>query len=384
MHMIGSGLAWLATNWVALVVVLLAFGFIIFVHELGHFMFAKKVGITVHEFALGFGPKLFSKKVAETEYCLRAFPFGGFVRMEGEDDPDSDPNDPGSFQNKPVLSQILVVSGGCFNNYVAAFVVLLILGFTRGIPEMTKPSEIGALQDGLPAQRAGLKPGDKILQVNGAPIDNFETLIKEVGPLGGKQIAVKVQRGDETLDFTMVPEVKDPKTGEPYTDPVTHKPTSRIGVVPANKATLVWSPATGAGDVFHMAGHWIGQITLLPILIVQRLTAHEMTLNDVKEGTGGPVLIGQMLFDLYHQGIWALLFFWAIICTSVGAFNLLPIPALDGARIFFLGIGALRGRPIDPRKEGMVHAVGLMVLLAVMVLFTIHDVGRMIKGVHFF
>jgi len=366
-------------------VVLLSFGFIIFVHELGHFMFAKKVGITVHEFALGFGPKLFSKKLAETEYCLRAFPFGGFVRMEGEDDPDSDPNDPGNFQNKPVLSQILVVSGGCFNNYVSALIVLLVIGFAHGIPQMVKPNLVGAVLPDSPAQIAGLQPGDRITSINGKPIDNFETLVDTVGPLGGQKLKVTVQRGTDTKEFSVDALQKDPKTQKDNEeDPVSHKPVGRIGVAPPNTITLLWTPAANSGEVFSMAGQWITKITLLPVEIVRRLVEQKITVNEVKEGTGGPLLIGQMLFELYHQGIWALLFFWAIICTSVGSFNLLPIPALDGARILFLGIGALRGRPLDPRKEGMVHAVGLMVLLAVMVLFTIHDVGRIWNQNHIF
>src|SRR5689334_14628 len=120
-------LYWLATNWVALVVVLLAFGFIIFVHELGHFMIAKRVGVRVHEFALGFGPKLYSRKNGETEYCLRIFPFGGFVRMEGEDEGESDPNDPGNFQNKSVGAKMAVLVGGCAMNYLSALIVLLVL-----------------------------------------------------------------------------------------------------------------------------------------------------------------------------------------------------------------------------------------------------------------
>lgn len=376
MQLLGSGLIWLAVNWVALLVVLLAFGFIIFVHELGHFMFAKKVGITVHEFALGFGPKLYSKKSGDTEYCLRAFPFGGFVRMEGEDDPDADPNDPGNFQNKPVLSQILVVSGGCFNNYVAALLVLLAIGFVRGMPDLVQSNVVGSLQENSPALRAGLQPEDRIVSVNGVPVDSFNALVREVRPNADKRISLTVLRKEQTLDIALVPKAEH--------DPIANKTVGLIGVRPSNKITLTWTRPSAPWDVLRMAGRWLVRITLLPVEIVQRLVRREMTVSEVREGTGGPLLIGQMLFELYHQGIWALLFFWAIICTSVGSFNLLPIPALDGARILFLGIGVLRGRPLDPRKEGMVHALGLMVLLAVMVLFTIHDVGRMLKGVHFF
>jgi regulator of sigma E protease len=378
--MLGSWLVWLATNWLALVVVLLAFGFIIFVHELGHFLTAKRAGITVHEFALGFGPKLYSRKVAETEYCLRIFPFGGFVRMEGEDDPDSDPNDPGNFLNKPVMSQIVVLGGGCFMNYLSALLVLLFLGFFHGIPHLDPapvPSVIGGLVQGDPAEKAGLQPNDLIVKVEGHDVATFEDLVKQISPRGGQPTRITVMRDDKSLEFTLTP--------KPAEDEKTHEKVGRVGVKPLSpKVTLSWTTATSAGEVFQMAGYWINKITLLPVEIVRRLTHHEMTVAEVKEGTGGPLAIGQMLFELYQQGLWALLFFWAIISVSVGSFNLLPIPALDGARILFVGIGALRGRPLDPRKESMVHFAGLVVLLGVMAIFTLYDVKRMIQGVHFF
>lgn len=371
-----NGLGWFAANWVALVVVLLAFGFIIFVHELGHFLTAKRVGITVHEFALGFGPKLFSRTVNGTEYCLRVFPFGGFVRMEGEDDPDGNPADPGSFQNKSVMAQIVVLGGGCFMNYVSALAVLIALGFLRGIPDLVPPSIVDSVQENKPAARAGIQKGDRIVAVNGTPVGNFRELLAQVRPRGGQEITVSVDRSGQPLTFTLTPDLDE--------DKATHEQVGRMGVVPPRQTTLSWRPATGAKDVFDMAGGWVVRITVLPFEIIARLTRSEVTLKEVREGTGGPLLILQMLFELYHQGIWALLFFWAIICTSVGSFNLLPIPALDGARILFVSIGALRGRPLDPRKEGLVHMVGLAVLLVAMGAFSVHDVVRMMRGVKFF
>lgn len=376
MQHIIDGLGWLATNWVALVVVLLSFGFIIFVHELGHFLTAKRVGITVHEFALGFGPKLFSRMHNGTEYCLRIFPFGGFVRMEGEDDPEGNPEDPGSFQNKSVMAQIVVLGGGCFMNYVSALVVLLLLGFVRGIPDLVPPSIVESVQQDSPAARAGIAKGDRIVAVNSTTVENFRDLLREVRPRGGEEITVTVDRGGQSLSFKLTPKLEE--------NPATHEKVGRMGVIPPKQSTLSWKPASGAGEVFEMAGGWLVRITVLPFEIVARLTRSEVTLKEVGEGTGGPLLIGQMLFELYHQGIWALLFFWAIICTSVGSFNLLPIPALDGARILFVSIGALRGRPLDPRKEGMVHMVGLAVLLVVMFAFSVQDVLRMVRGVKFF
>ena len=382
MHLILTKLEWLAANWVALAVVLLSFGFIIFVHELGHFLTAKRVGITVYEFALGFGPKLFARTVDGTEYCLRAFPLGGFVRMEGEDDPDANPDDPGSFLNKPWMSQIVVLGGGCFMNYVSALAALLLLGFVHG--SMPNPDRmlvplnlVGGIQDGSPAAKAGLAVDDRIVAINDAPVENFLDVVSKVRGHGGEEIKVSVVREGKPIDFRLVPLAVDDGSPE-------HRKIGRMGVIPTSKGTIAWVPIDSAADCFSRSGQWITKITLLPFEILSRLTRHEITVKEVGEGTGGPLLIGQMLFEVYHQGIWALLFFWAIICTSVGSFNLLPIPALDGARILFVSIGALRGRPIDPRKEGVVHLAGLVVLLCAMAAFSVHDVIRMWHGVHFF
>lgn len=382
MQHIIDGLGWFVTNWFALVVVLLSFGLIIFVHELGHFLTAKRVGITVHEFALGFGPKLFSRVHDGTEYCLRAFPFGGFVRMEGEDDPEGNPDDPGSFLNKSVTAQIVVLGGGCFMNYVSALAVLLLLGFAHGaIPNpdhmMVPLNIVGGVQSDSPAARAGLKEGDHIVAVNDTPVATFIDVVNQVRGHGGEEIKISVTRDGQPMDFRLTPNVVDDGSTE-------HRKVGRMGVIPTSKGTIAWLPVSGAGEVFNRSGEWIVKITLLPMEIVQRLVRKETTLKEVGEGTGGPLLIGQMLFEIYHQGVWPLLFFWAIICVSVGSFNLLPIPALDGARILFVGIGALRGRPLDPRKEGMVHMVGLAVLLVAMAAFSVHDVVRMVKGVKFF
>jgi regulator of sigma E protease len=366
---------WFVHNWPALLVVLFAFGLIIFVHELGHFSIAKRVGIRVHEFALGFGPKLFSRTKGETEYCLRAFPFGGFVRMEGEDDPDSDPNDPGSFQNKSMLAQVAVLGGGCFMNYMSALLVLLLIGFCKGIPSAGPTTVVKDVMPGSPALAAGIQAKDKIVAINGAPVPNWSSLTAAIEPNAGKSIKVTVQRDGQEKTFDIVPRADkdDAKIG-------------RIGVQPSgNLMNPEFVKPDNPMQVFTASGRYLATVTLLPIDIISGLlVTKKYDFKQVKEGTGGPVMIGQMFFEVYQKGIWTLLFFWAIICCSVGAFNLIPFPALDGARIFFIGVGALRGRPLDPRKEGMLHVAGLMLLLTLMVLFTIQDVSRMVQGIHLF
>lgn len=370
-------LTWLAANWLTFLIVIFSFGLIVFVHELGHFAIAKRVGIRVYEFALGFGPRVFGRKRDETEYNLRAFPFGGFVRMEGEDDAEADPNDSGSFQNKSVLSQIAVVGGGCFMNYLCALLVFLFLGFARGIPSMV-PAQVAVISNvekSSPAEAVGLQKGDKVVAVGGKAIGNWSELVAAVSPNPGKELAVTVIRDGQEHQVRVTPREKTLDDG---------KKVGQLGILNSTLLTVHFEPATSAFQVFQETGALLGKITVLPVVIVYRMCRKQIEPKVVAENMGGPLLIGQMFFEIYQQGIWPLLFFWAFICASVGAFNLLPFPALDGARMFFLGIGALRGRPLDPRKEGMVHMVGLVLLLSVMVLFTVQDVKRMVQGIRFF
>ena len=365
-------------NTIALAVVLLAFGMVIFVHEAGHFSIAKWVGIRVHEFALGFGPRLYGFRKGETEYNLRAFPFGGFVRMEGEDDPDSRPDDPGSFQNKTVGQQLAVLGGGVAMNYICAFIVLVCIGFARGVPTMEQAeptSVVGDVVAGSVADKAGIRKKDRIVSVDGQPISTFKELLEKVQPSGGKELTLVVDRRGEMLTLKMTP-LSEESGG---------KKVGRIGVKNQNVFKPVFTPVSNPSEVFVMAGTWLGRITMMPFELVKRVfITREMSATYARENMGGPIAIGQMFFEIYYEGFWAIAFFWAVISASVGGFNILPIPALDGARIFFVGLGAIRGRPIDPRKEGMVHMVGLVVLMTVMLLFSIQDVMRIFKGVKFF
>lgn len=372
---VSGGLGWVLQNAIALIVVLLAFGLVIFVHELGHFSVAKWVGITVHEFALGFGPRIFGFKKGETEYNLRAFPFGGFVRMEGEDDPESDPNDPGSFLNKPVGAQIAVVGGGVFVNYMSALFVLLLVGFVWGIPDPLAGRVIASVEGGSVAEKAGLKPKDEILSVEGQKVRRFDEVVSAIQARPGQPTQVTLKRDGAEQTITLTPDTVD-QGG---------KKIGRVGIRGGGSiVSFGFVPASSASEVFQMAGGWLVRITIMPFEIARQVFSKERSFSEVREGVGGPIGIGTMFFEIYSMGLPSILFFWAIINAAVGGFNILPIPALDGARLLFLGIGAIRGRPIDPRKEGMVHMIGLAVLLTVMVLVSIQDVSRLLRGVKFF
>jgi regulator of sigma E protease len=358
----------------------------IFIHELGHFLMAKKVGITVHEFALGFGPKLlqFGKKKKtgpededpagdepkETEYCLRLVPFGGFVSMEGEDNP-GDPDDPGNFNNKSVIDRFKVIVAGCVMNYAAGIILLLLVGFIWGIALPNPPAVVGDIitGKGFPMENSGIQKGDKIVRVNDTPIENFDQLSTIISPMTeGQDVQIFVDRKGTVIPFNL--KIKyDPQ---------------------AKRGMLGFAPVQGfMGFKFEKQPPMVivtetfrktYMLTIMPAIIVQKLMSREMTPKQIREGTAGPIGIGQMLFDISKQGIPSLLYMCAILSILIGAFNLIPFPALDGARAFFLGIEWIRKKPLDPAKEGMMHQLGFIVLIILVLIVSYNDVLRLIKG----
>lgn len=392
-NMIAGVFTWLVNNWWALLAVVLTFGFMIFIHELGHFLMAKRVGVTVHEFALGFGPKLLQfggkkkqkdeeekpaseeedeEEEVDTVYCLRAIPFGGFVSMEGEDEP-GDPDDPGNFNNKPVLDRLKVIVAGCAMNYITGIVLLLLVGFVWGIAIPNPPPVVGQLIKGFPLQKSGVQPGDKIVQVDNTKIEDFSQLSKIISAKkGGEEVTLYVDRKGKIMTFKV-----NVKYSEEH-----------------DRGMLGFSPVRGLmGFRFIKQPPMVivkeslaktGILTFMPVIIVQKLVSKEMTTKQIKEGTAGPIGIGQLLFDISKQGLPSLLYMCAILSVLIGAFNLIPFPALDGSRALFLGVEWVRKKPIDPDKEGLIHQVGFLVLIVLVLIVSYNDVMRLVKGASFF
>lgn len=379
---------WLASNWIDLIAVIFTFGFMIFVHELGHFVMAKRVGITVHEFALGFGPKLLSfgkkkgkeggeeeedpdpteqgKNKVHTEYNLRAIPFGGFVSMEGEDEP-GDPDDPGNFNNKGVFERFKVIVAGCMMNYVAGIIVLLLVGFVWGIP---RPSaQVGSLIEGYPLEKSGVKKGDIIRQVDNTKIRDFTHLSKLISKIkDNRKVHLVVERDGQTLHF---------KVPVKYDEEVDR---GMLGFSPPMGMMSFTFVRVPPGQVFSETLLTTYRLTLMPVTIVRMLVSRKITTKQIAKGTAGPVGIGQMIFEVSKRGFSKLLYICALLSILIGAFNLLPFPMLDGSRVVFLAIEGIRGRPVDPEKEGMIHQVGFVILMILVLLVTYNDILRLIRG----
>ncbi|MEF9941328.1 MAG: RIP metalloprotease RseP [Lachnospiraceae bacterium] len=335
-----------------IILALLVFSFIVFIHELGHFLLAKKNQIAVEEFSIGMGPRLLSKEIGATRYSLKLLPLGGSCMM-GEDE--TDDMSEGSFNSKSPWARIAVIVAGPIFNFILAFILAVILiawiGYGKPI--------IGNVVDGSPAQEAGLQVGDKITKMNRRSIHLF----KEVSTFNqlhqGETVRVSYERNGEQHSVTIDPELT--KTG-----------VYLLGIegTPYTKATPVTSLKYGAYEVKY----WISTaLDSLKMLVSGKVGVENLT---------GPVGIVNIVDDSYQTSkssgiglvILNLINISILLSANLGVMNLLPIPALDGGRLVFLFIEVIRGKRVSPEKEGMVHLVGLMLLMGLMVFVMFNDI----------
>ena len=321
---------------------LLVFGIVIAIHEFGHFIVAKLSGVKVHEFAIGMGPKLIQTKKGETDYTLRLLPIGGYVKMEGEDEESDDDR---SFGKQPAWIKIAIVSAGAIMNFILALVVFTISSYGLGTPTTT----IDVI-DGMPAKEAGIIQGDTITGVNDNPIDSWQDVTEEISGSDTEDIKITVKRDSKEETYVINP-TKDEEDGRLI-----------IGIEPVAKRSFK-AAIKGGVDNF-----------VLSIKMMFEFFAQLLQGNVNKDDVSGPVGIVYAVGVVSKQGLMSLLFFTGLISINLGVFNLLPIPALDGSRVAFLLVELIRGKPVDPNKEGLVHMVGFMILILLMIVVAYNDI----------
>lgn len=332
-------------------------GVLIFFHELGHFWFAKRNGIYVHEFAIGFGPRVLAFQRGETTYSLRALPLGGFVRMAGmHPDEEGLHEVPPSqrFLNKPIRVRFRVIFGGPLFNLLLAVLVFALLFAVIGVatPSLT----IEAVEPGMPAAEAGLLPGDRIAAINDEPIDRWEQVVALVQSHPEETLTIAFVRSGQMRQVEVVPLRSEQGGGV-------------IGIRPGVEFVR--------HNVFQAiaAGFaWTGQV----------IVGFFGALSDIITGTAagdviGPIGIGAEIGAATRSGgLPNLLALTALLSINLGLINLLPIPALDGSRLLFLVVEWLRGRPLDPDKEGMIHFVGFALMIGLLIFISIRDLARVL------
>lgn len=332
---------------------ILIFLVIILLHECGHFLVAKFSGVRVNEFALGMGPTLLRKTWGETTYSLRAFPVGGFCSMEGEDDSSEDPK---AFCNAAAWKRILVIVAGAAMNLLLG--LILLVGVTCTTDQITS-NIVSSFTENASSQATGLQEGDRILKVNGraAWVENdiaYELLRDEDGI-----VDIEVMRDGERVTLTGVTFAI--RRGEDGQQSLVVD--FRVVGLPKTIGNVLSYSVKKSASIARMV--WLSLIDLV--------TGHA-SLNDL----AGPIGMAQVVGEAASEGISNLVLLAAFITINVGIFNLLPIPALDGGRLFFLLIEIIRRKPIKPEHEGIVHFIGFVLLIALMIIVAVHDIWRLV------
>lgn len=333
-------------------------GLLIFVHELGHFVTAKMVGIRVERFSLGFPPRMVGKKIGDTDYCISWLPLGGYVKMAGMVDESMDTEikgEPWEFQSKPVWQRIIVISAGSIMNVITAILIYAAIVYITGIGE-TVGTTVGQLIPGKPAEQIGLQPGDKIVAVDGEPVHTWEDLTAIIHNKPGVEVTLKWERDGQVFTKQVTPEPQ---------------PDSNIGLIGIG-------PKIEYHQVGLLASLEHGAETAYTFL---DLTVHHLKLiiigkESLRESIGGPVIIAKLAGESARLGFQSLLLFTAFISLNLGFFNLLPFPVLDGGHLVILLIEGIMRKPIPVKTKVVIQKIGMAFLLALMIFIIINDISR--------
>jgi regulator of sigma E protease len=329
---------------------------LILVHEVGHFSMAKLFGVHVDEFGIGFPPRLKTWRRNGTLYSLNAIPVGGFVRMRGENGDDSQPDSLGA---KPPWQRLLILCGGAGMNLVLA-VIVFVGAFTIGSPRPL--TVITRVQAHTPAAAAGLRTGDRILAVDGNEVPFADDLQTQMQPRLGQPVVLTIDRSGRILYVQLTPRLHHPANQ------------GAIGIVLGKTGTFRYGPVESVKQSFDAIGTYVASLPR----VVEAIGRHNGS------SVSGPIGIADTTTQVVQAepqtGFGTILFFVAILSTSLGVLNLLPVPALDGGRILFVLISWIRRRNLDPEVEGMIHLAGMAALLFLILVVSYHDIAHWVSG----
>jgi regulator of sigma E protease len=354
---------WEKTVLTTITSTVIVLGILVFVHELGHFLFAKRLGVGVLTFSLGFGPKLIGRKIGETQYQVSAVPLGGFVKLIGENPEEQvkEEDRPRSFSAQPIWKRALIIIAGPFFNFLlAAFLFSATNLF--GIPYF--PAKLGDLSPGFPAEQAGLRKGDVILSIDGQEVNRWEELSKIIRSGQGKELLLNVKRNGEIFEVKIVPKSSVQKNlfGEEVQTYV-------IGITPSEEMIIEKvDPLTAVGK--GLVQTWYGiKLTIVSIVkLIERVIPAKTI--------GGPILIAQLAGEQARRGLLSFVLFMAILSINLGVINLIPIPILDGGHFLFLGLEAILRKPVSLKKMEIAQQIGLVFIILLMLFAFYNDLIR--------
>jgi regulator of sigma E protease len=344
---------------------LVVIGVLIFVHELGHFLVAKYLGVGVEVFSLGFPPKLIHKQVGETDYRISIVPLGGYVKLVGENPGTEIAPElvPKSFSHRSVGQRFAIVAAGPLFNLMFAVVALSLIFTFTGIPYFN--TEIGGVQAESPAEEAGLRKGDLILSINDQPVHRWEELSHIIRSSGDKTLNIKFRRDNQEKLVSLKPKIME--TSNIFGEIVS---ATLIGVSAPEKYEIE--------KIDPLSAWWHGityTYRILEVTLVSfgKLITQKVPLNSL----GGPIMIAQVAGKQAEQGAAQLVHFMAVLSINLALLNILPIPMLDGGHLLFFAVEAVRGKPIPVKYREIAQAIGLTALLTLMFFVFYQDILRL-------
>lgn len=345
----------------SLIYFILVLGVTVMIHELGHFIFAKKAGIYIYEFSIGMGPRLFKwkRKNDETEYSIRLLPIGGYVSMAGEDI-ELDKNIPKdqNLQSKTWFQRFLTIIAGVLFNFLLAIILLFIIGLVNGSPS-SKPY-INSIDENYPIAKTPIQKGDLITKIDQKKITSKDQLVLELQVHNGESIDVEVLHKNGKNETIHIKPILTERNGESaYQYGFTLSNKLHHGILPA----IQYAFTKTFGLLKQM-------ISILGYLCIGKLSFSSLA---------GPIGIFNIVGEAAKSGILDILYLIAYLCINVGLINIIPLPAFDGGRLLFLIIEKIKGKPVSPKVENTIHSIGFILLMILMIAVTYNDIIRIIK-----
>ncbi|MFQ5588112.1 MAG: RIP metalloprotease RseP [Nitrospiria bacterium] len=342
---------------------IIVLGVLVGIHEFGHFIVARMCGVQVQTFSLGFGPKIASKKVGPTEYCLSIIPLGGYVRMLGDDPNEEIPDDEKdrSFLTQPVRKKIaIVIAGPLFNLLLAAFIYSGI--YMVGFPTVT--AVIGQVQENSAAEAGGMQAGDEVLTIENRDIADWDEVRETVQKSGGKPLHFLVHRDGKEVELNITPRLKESK--DVFGDA---QHSWLIGITPkGDQITKRYNPVKAV----YLGVENTIKLTYLTVKGIARMIQGKIS----SDSLGGPILIAQIAGEQAQQGFSNVVLFVAMLSINLGVLNLFPIPVLDGGHLVFFSIEGIMGRPLSLKMREIAQQVGLFLIISLMVFAFYNDIMR--------
>lgn len=342
-------------------------GVLIFFHELGHFLVAKRVGIRVDQFSLGFPPHIFKKTFGATTYCIGLIPLGGYVKMAGENPDEEATGAADEFGSKTVLQRMAVILAGPGTNYVLAILLMMGVYMFSGEPQFdTERVMIGQLMDDGPAKAAGIVEGDQLLAVNGEYLTSFDSVRARINKIVSEPVEITWLHEGDTLAATMTTQLSEMPNIDGGID--------SVGIIGFNRAisgyrSFGFGEAVSNGFV-HANVFVYRTVSFLKMLVMGDVSAKML---------GGPLFIAQQSGKEARKGAGSLFSFMAFLSVNLAVLNVLPIPVLDGGHLVFLAIEAIKGSPVSMKARIMAQQVGMVSLLGLIIFVTYNDILRVFQ-----